>query len=93
LILILTDQVDIFGHNIQWRDTGDGIWLNPYEDYNGTINYNPWVKTAITQLKVPIIRYPGGTLSEVYKWENGISFTMRLLNQRNGTSKYSWILH
>jgi alpha-L-arabinofuranosidase len=32
------------------------------------IGYNPQVKAAMVP---PMIRYPGGTLSKVHKWENG----------------------
>lgn len=55
----------ILGNNIQWVDQGDGL-----VDAQGALN-NSLIKRYEPQ-GVPMLRFPGGSLSDSYHWVDGV---------------------
>ncbi len=56
----------LLGNNIEWSQSGDGVLL-PNSTEENPLLLNPGLALAPT-----VIRYPGGTLSDVYHWEAGV---------------------
>lgn len=56
----------LFGNNIEWDWLGNGIWDPQKNDFKAG------VKPLLDNLKIGIIRFPGGTLSDKYIWRYGI---------------------
>jgi alpha-N-arabinofuranosidase len=54
------------GTNTQWVDGGDGLLLNTGTKFATT------VLNKVKQLAPTIIRYPGGSYSDVYNWRSGV---------------------
>ncbi len=50
----------------------DGIWVGPDSPIPNTNGYNNAVLTALKDLHVPILRWPGGCFADEYHWKNGI---------------------
>jgi|SRR5579885_276280 len=55
----------LLGTNVEWFQQGNGL-----ADYQGNLN-NSLVLTAANQ-GLSSIRFPGGTLSDFYHWQNGV---------------------
>ncbi|CAM8630747.1 Alpha-L-arabinofuranosidase, C-terminal [Comamonadaceae bacterium] len=62
-----TVSPNLFGTNLQWENVGDGALLN---DTSSRID--PFVLDSIKETGVSLIRFPGGDLSNTYRWQNGI---------------------
>jgi alpha-L-arabinofuranosidase len=56
----------IFGNNIEWAWFGDGIWDSQKNDFKTGI------PSLLDSLKIGIVRFPGGSLSDAYMWRYGI---------------------
>jgi alpha-N-arabinofuranosidase len=56
----------LLGANVQWVDRGDEM-LEP-----GTLRPRPGMAAAMQALGPTVLRYPGGTLSDVYHWRDGM---------------------
>jgi len=56
----------LFGTNLQWEHGGDGILLN-----NDPRRIDPAVVAATKEAGITIIRFPGGDLSNTYRWAHG----------------------
>jgi alpha-N-arabinofuranosidase len=56
----------LLGNNIEWSQGGDGLL------YPGTDTENPLLLNPVLTLAPTVIRYPGGTLSDVYHWQAGV---------------------
>ncbi len=56
----------LLGNNVQWVDRGDEILSK------GTIQFRPEMLQKIIDLQPTVLRYPGGSLSDLYRWEHGI---------------------
>ena len=56
----------LLGANVQWVDRGDEM-LEP-----GTLRPRPGMLAAMQALGPTVLRYPGGTLSDVYHWREGM---------------------
>ncbi len=56
----------ILGNNIQWVDDADELWDSGIRDFN------PRVFNYIKQLRIPSLRFPGGTLSDAYHWRDAV---------------------
>jgi alpha-N-arabinofuranosidase len=63
--LLNTVPPGLFGANAEWFNQGDGL-----VDANGNLNLN-LLATAANQ-GASSIRFPGGTLSDFYHWQNGV---------------------
>ena len=56
----------LLGNNIQWVDRGDELLKN------GTTDFSPVMLDKVIELKPTVLRYPGGSLSDLYRWEHGM---------------------
>ena len=56
----------ILGNNVQWVDRGDEI-LRPNGD-----GFSSHMLRAIKDLEPSILRYPGGSQSDLYHWKDGV---------------------
>jgi alpha-N-arabinofuranosidase len=50
----------------------DGIWVGPDSSIPNTNGYNTAVLAALKQLRVPLLRWPGGCFADEYHWKDGI---------------------
>ncbi len=55
----------IFGTNIEWINCGNGVWN---KDKNKAVE--DYVRLAKKE-GITLVRFPGGTFSDFYHWENG----------------------
>ncbi len=49
-----------------------GVWVGPDSDIPNTRGYRNDVLGALRDLKVPVIRWPGGCFADEYHWQDGI---------------------
>ena len=49
-----------------------GIWVGPDSPIPNTNGYRNDVLAALKQLKVPVLRWPGGCFADEYHWRDGI---------------------
>jgi alpha-N-arabinofuranosidase len=56
----------LFGDNIEWANEGMGIWR---PDLHG---FDPQIVAMIKESGVTHLRYPGGTLSDYFHWQQSI---------------------
>lgn len=56
----------LLGNNTQWVDHGDELLIN------GSTEFSPKMLEKVKTLKPSVLRYPGGSLSDLYHWENGM---------------------
>ena len=54
------------------RGIYEGIWVGEDSDIPNTNGYRNDVLAALQELKVPVIRWPGGCFADEYHWEDGI---------------------
>lgn len=54
------------GTNIQWVDGGDGLLTE------GSLDFDPSVMALVKRLEPSVIRYPGGSQSDLYDWRAGL---------------------
>lgn len=60
----------LFGSNIQWEHAGDGALL---PGANGRPDrWFPGLVDAAREARVSILRFPGGDLTNTYRWKNGL---------------------
>ena len=50
----------------------DGIWVGPDSPIPNTNGYSNAVLEALKNLRVPILRWPGGCFADEYHWKDGI---------------------
>ena len=50
----------------------EGIWVGPDSDIPNIDGYRTDVINALKQLKVPVLRWPGGCFADEYHWMDGI---------------------
>ncbi len=55
----------VLGSNVQWVDRGD-------EMIDGARHPKPSMDEAARQIGPTVLRYPGGSLSDIYPWRNGV---------------------
>jgi alpha-L-arabinofuranosidase len=65
---------DIYGHFAEHlgRCIYDGIWVGPDSEIPNYNGYRLDVLEALKELKVPVLRWPGGCFADTYHWKNGI---------------------
>lgn len=56
----------ILGNNMQWVDRGDEMFL---ADGKG---FSPVMLEKVKRMGVSLLRYPGGSLSDLYHWRDGM---------------------
>ncbi len=56
----------ILGNNIQWVDRGDEILEGE------SLNFSQPILNNLKKLKPSVLRYPGGSLADLYHWKKGI---------------------
>lgn len=69
----------VLGANVQWVDHGDEL-LSP-----GTLQLRPAMTSALQALGPTLLRYPGGTLSDNYRWARGTGSM-----QARGQGEHYW---
>lgn len=71
-ISVYPDQIlreippEIFGSNIEWFNNGNGFWQQQYS------KINPNLSELMADQNVSLVRFPGGTFSDFYNWQDGI---------------------
>lgn len=64
-----------------------GIWVGPDSEIPNTDGYRNDVLAALKELKVPVLRWPGGCFADEYHWRDGIgdpSLRPRMVNNNWG---------
>ena len=59
--------VEHLGHGIY-----DGIWVGEGSKIPNTRGYRTDVVNALKEIKVPVVRWPGGCFADLYDWRDGI---------------------
>jgi alpha-N-arabinofuranosidase len=93
-VAIRTDQPgakinkNIYGQFAEHLGRGiyEGIWVGPKSSIPNTRGIRNDVLAALRELKVPLIRWPGGCFADEYHWRNGIGPR----EQRPVTVNTSW---
>jgi alpha-L-arabinofuranosidase len=57
---------NILGNNVQWIDRGDELLQR------GSLKLSPDMVGKARKLGVSVLRYPGGSLSDLYHWKDGM---------------------
>ncbi len=61
-----------------------GLWVGPYSHIPNTNGYRTDVLNALKELKVPVLRWPGGCFADEYHWRDGIGpYSQRPKMQNN----------
>ena len=65
---------NIYGQFAEHLGTGiyGGIWVGPNSKIPNTRGYRNDVIAALKDLKVPVVRWPGGCFADEYHWREGI---------------------
>lgn len=50
----------------------DGLWVGPESNIPNTDGYRNDVLEALKELKVPVLRWPGGCFADTYHWRDGV---------------------
>jgi alpha-N-arabinofuranosidase len=64
----------IYGQFVEHLGTGvyDGIWVGPNSPIPNTRGIRNDVVSALKELSVPVVRWPGGCFADEYHWRDGI---------------------
>jgi alpha-L-arabinofuranosidase len=70
----LTINKNVYGHFAEHlgRSVYDGIWVGVDSDIPNTDGYRQDVLEALMELKVPVLRWPGGCFADTYNWKDGV---------------------
>ncbi len=65
---------DIYGQFAEHLGAGiyEGIWVGEKSNIPNTKGYRNDVVDALKNLKVPVVRWPGGCFADEYHWRDGI---------------------
>lgn len=65
---------DIFGQFVEHLGQGvyGGIWVGPDSSIPNVRGIRSDVVRALRDIKVPVVRWPGGCFADAYNWRNGI---------------------
>ena len=79
---------EIFGHFAEELGHGidGGIWVGENSPIPNIHGYRKDVVDALKELRVPVVRWPGGCYADTYHWRNGIGPRAK----RPVTINYSW---
>ena len=69
-----TIQRDIYGHFAEHlgRCIYEGIWVGPESPIPNTRGLRNDVLAALKQIRIPVLRWPGGCFADEYHWRDGI---------------------
>jgi alpha-L-arabinofuranosidase len=69
-----TINPEIYGHFSEHlgRCIYDGIWVGEKSDIPNIRGIRKDVAEALKQMKIPVLRWPGGCFADEYHWKNGI---------------------
>lgn len=56
----------LLGSNLQWVDRGDGVLIP------NKLTPDPEIMNNARKMGVSVLRYPGGSLADLYHWDDGI---------------------
>jgi len=65
---------DVYGQFAEHLGTGiyEGIWVGPQSKIPNTKGWRNDVVGALKDIKVPLVRWPGGCFADEYHWRDGI---------------------
>lgn len=65
---------NIYGHFAEHIGAGiyEGLWVGPGSKIPNTKGWRNDVLAALRELKVPVVRWPGGCFADDYHWRDGI---------------------
>src|SRR3989304_5601202 len=65
---------NIYGHFAEHLGRGiyEGIWVGPGSPIPNTRGIRNDVVAALKELKIPVLRWPGGCFADEYHWKDGI---------------------
>jgi len=65
---------NIYGHFAEHLGRGiyEGIWVGPSSPIPNTRGIRNDVVAALKELKIPVLRWPGGCFADEYHWKDGI---------------------
>ena len=65
---------EIYGQFAEHLGSGidGGIWVGPSSPIPNIDGYRRDVIEALRQLRVPVVRWPGGCFADIYRWRDGI---------------------
>jgi alpha-N-arabinofuranosidase len=69
-----TISPEIYGHFAEHLGRGiyEGIWVGEHSPIPNTRGIRNDVLEALRELKIPVLRWPGGCFADEYHWKNGI---------------------
>jgi alpha-L-arabinofuranosidase len=69
-----TIRPELFGHFIEHlgRCVDEGIWVGEESPIDNTGGFRTDVLDALRQLRIPVLRWPGGCYADDYHWEDGV---------------------
>ncbi|MDD4646581.1 MAG: alpha-L-arabinofuranosidase C-terminal domain-containing protein [Bacteroidales bacterium] len=79
---------NIYGHFAEHlgRCIYDGIWVGKDSKIPNTDGYRTDIVNALKDMKIPVLRWPGGCFADTYHWQDGIG----PLNKRAKMMNYHW---
>src|SRR5262249_40926517 len=65
---------NVYGHFAEHLGRGiyEGIWVGPSSPIPNTRGIRNDVLAALKELKIPVLRWPGGCFADEYHWKDGI---------------------
>jgi alpha-N-arabinofuranosidase len=78
----------IYGHFAEHlgRCIYDGIWVGPDSKIPNINGYRTDIVNALKEMKIPVLRWPGGCFADTYHWMDGIG----PVSQRPKMMNYHW---
>lgn len=61
----------------------DGIWVGPDSEIPNVNGYRKDVLEALQDLKVPVLRWPGGCFADTYHWKDGVGAVQKRPSLQN----------
>jgi alpha-N-arabinofuranosidase len=79
---------NIYGHFAEHlgRCIYDGIWVGRDSRIPNINGYRTDIVNALKEMKIPVLRWPGGCFADTYHWKDGIG----PVNQRAKMMNYHW---
>ncbi len=70
----VTINKNIYGHFAEHlgRCIYDGIWVGPDSKIPNVNGYRKDILDALKEMKIPVLRWPGGCFADTYHWKDGI---------------------
>ncbi len=84
---IRTVSPDLFGTNIEWIYSGNGLWDG------GKNELNPSAIATASKAGVSLVRFPGGVFADFYNWRDGIGALNTRPSRQHSPSDKNVSLH